>query len=627
MPQSSESRRLARIERAKNKGPKGFNKAKKYIQQLISTEVPAKAEELEKLAKSKPEILWNPIPRPPVIGTPPFISVSNAASEKRLRDLVIEKYRRQREPLKLYRPLAQQRAFHESQAFIRLAVGSNRSGKTLISAVELSRAVLNCDPYRKYPAEGMAYVVGKSLAHIADTIYRKLCKPGFLRIIQREDGDWEVFQPWRPDHWERRHESKPSGPLIPKRFIKRIKFEDKGKEEISSITFSTGWTARFFSARGLLPQGAPADLVWLDEEIVDSQDGPWVPEMIARLTDNKGRLMWSATPQNGFANLLEMSDKADRQLEMYLANPKDNPKPDVVRFDLRIEENAYQDKEAVDRFRRSLSEDEAMVRFGGMSMANSIRVYPEWSLAVHGIRLPRPLPKHWTRYAIVDPGSTICAVLFCAVPPPEESPCGQLTCIAYDELYMPQCNAAVFAAGMHDKTQGYVFEAFLIDGHGARPTEAGSGLSIETQYSRALESRGVFSVRTKAGFLYGNPDRAGGILRVHEFLMSRQDGQPRFRIAVNPDDPSQSYCPMLHMEMVKYRKQRVGGVILDTPHDRGPTHLCQCVRYICSYDPQYVEVQVLSAGYKGFLFKEKLKKMAQLQNGMPSNTVNFGSGR
>ena len=561
-----------------------------------------------------------------MIGMPPLIGASNAASEKRLRDLVIEKYRRQQEPLKLYRPLAQQRAFHESQAFIRLVVGSNRSGKTLISAIEFARAVLNLDPYCKYPKEGTVYVVGKSLAHIADTIYRKLCKPGFLRIIQRDDGDWEVYQPWRADHLERYAESKESGPLIPKRFIKRIKFEDVGKDEISSITFTTGWTARFFSARGLLPQGAPADLVWLDEEIVDSQDGPWVPEMIARLTDKKGRMIWSATPQNGFANLLEMSDKADRQLEMYLANSKDNPKPDVVRFDLKIEENAYQDREAVDRFRRSLSDDEAMVRFGGMSMANSIRIYPEWSLTTHGIPLPRRLPKHWTRYAIIDPGANICAVLFCAVPPPEESPRGLLTCIAYDELYMPQCNAAVFAAGMYDKTQGLVFEAFLIDGHGARPTEAGSGLSIEAQYSRALENRKVRSIRTGTGFIYGNDDRMGGILRVHEFLMSRQDGRPRFLIATDPADPSRPWCQMLHSEMTKYRKQRSGNFILDTPHDRGPTHLCQCVRYICSFDPQYVEVQVLSDGYKGFQLVKKLKAFAKLQNGTPSNTVNFGSG-
>lgn len=522
--------------------------------------------------------------------------------------------------------MSQQRAFHESKAFVRLVVGSNRSGKTLISAVEFARAVLNCDPYQKYPKTGMVYVVGKSLSHIADTIYRKLRKPGFIRIIQKDDGDWEVYQPWRLDHLERYHDSKESGPLIPDRYIKAITFEDKGKDEVSSITFSTGWTVRFFSARGLLPQGAPADLVWLDEEIVDSQDGPWVPEMIARLTDKKGVLIWSATPQNGFANLLEMSDKADRQLEMHIANPRDNPKPDVVRFDLKIEENVYQDRDAVQRFRRALSEDEAAIRFGGMSLANSIRIYPEWNLSTHGIPLLKP-KRHWTHYAIVDPGHVICAILYCAVPPLEESPNGLLTCIAFKESYIPQCNAAIFAAAMFDNTLGQPYEAFIIDGHGARPTEAGSGMSIEEQYKSALHSRNVQSRSTGHGFTYGNPDRAGGILKVHEFLMSRQDGRPRFLIATHPDDPSRPMCPILHSEMVKYRKQRVNNIIIDTPVDRGQTHLVQCVRYICSYNPQFVEGNELSGGYKGFLWKNKFASFMKGNKSNGSNIVNFGCGQ
>lgn len=627
MAQSHKSRKLAQENR---KGRiKGLKKVAKLFQPTIPPEVAAQ------VSRTPNSIIhhFKPPPLPRTIGQPPLIARSTAASNRRLRDLIAEKYGRMREPLKMYRPLSQQRAFHESDAFIRLAIGSNRSGKTLISSVEVARAVLNCDPYDKYPKTGVVYVVGKSLAHIADTIYRKLCLPGFIRIIPKGDGEWEVYQPWRKDHTDRFHESKESGPLIPKRFIKRIKFEDVGKNEVSSIELTTGWVMRFFSARGLLPQGAPADIVWLDEEIVDSQDGPWVPEMIARLTDRKGRMIWSATPQNGFANLLEMSDRADRQLEMWLANPKDNPKPDVVRFDLKIDENAYQDKASVDRFRRSLSDDELAIRFGGMSMVNSIRVYPEWNLSTHGFVIKdingNPLtspPRHWTHYAIIDPGHSICAVLFCAVPPPEESPSGLNLVVAYDELYIPQCNAAMFAEGMYGKCLGQPFQTFIIDGHGARPTEAGSGFSIEEQYSNALRQKNIKSATTGHGFIYGNDDRAAGVLTVHEFLMKRDGAPPRFVVAVNPDDPSQPLCPILHSEMVKYKKQRVNGLVIDTPYDRGPTHLCQCVRYICSFRPEYADYVDGGSGYNAFIWKNKFPSFMNLNGNNNGNTVNLGCG-
>lgn len=364
---------------------------------------------------------------------------------------------------------------------------------------------------------------------------------------------------------------------------------------------------------------------WLDEEIVDSQDGAWVPEMIARLTDRKGRMIWSATPQNGFANLLEMSDRADRQLEMWLANPKDNPKPDVVRFDLKIDENAYQDKEAVDRFRRSLSEEDLAIRFGGMSMINSIRVYPEWQLSIHGYPLRKTM-RHWTHYAIIDPGHSICAVLFCAVPPPEESPSGLNIIIAFDELYIPQCNAAMFGQAMYEKVLGQPYESFIIDGHGARPTEAGSGYSIEEQYSRALKGKGVKSQSTGNGFVYGDDDRAAGVLTVHEFLMKRDGAPPRFVVATNPDDPSQPLCPILHSEMVRYKKKRVNGLVVDEPYDRGPTHLCQCVRYICRYRPEWVEYQGDTSGFDAWVWKNKFPSFMGSNNRNNANTVNLGCG-
>lgn len=566
-------------------------------------EKPAPSQEpFPELEQYSPDKIWKPLDLPPPRGEPMRISLSNNSSRERLSELIREKYARLAEPLNLYTALAGQRAFHESDAFIRLLIGSNRAGKSLVAAVEFARCVLNRDPFHKYPSQGTVYIVGKSLKHIGDTIYKKIFLKGSLpKIVPIGDGRWEVFKPWIPDHAERKHLVKRSSPLIPERLIVpgSVAFENKREGEISYLKLTTGWDVRFFSARGLLPQGGTADLIWLDEEIVDSQDGPWIPEMIARTIDTGGKIIWSATPQSGFDNLNDLSEKADRQLEMWHADPEKNPKPDIVRFELKVDENQYQSKENVDRAKRTWSAEEAAVRFGGMSILNSSRVYPEYSLRMHGIPLAK-VPQHWTRIAVVDPGHSVCAVLFACVPPLEECPHKLETVICYDELYIEQCNAALFGAKMKEKVGGDFFEVFIIDGHGARPTDAGTGLSIEYQYTKAMEANRVKSAVSGYGFVYGRSDREGGVLKVHEFLMERPNARPRLLVATVPGDDSDTKLANLNFEMKRYRKKRVANRTIDTPDDKGPTHLVQCVRYLCGYDPQYVDRPVESAGMRAF---------------------------
>ena len=90
---------------------------------------------------------------------------------------------RRRETLGLYEPLAHVAPFHESNAPERILRGSNRSGKTLSSAVEMARIVTNQDPFKKYPQEGRAIVVGKDGRHLSNPLYRLLFKPGAIKVI------------------------------------------------------------------------------------------------------------------------------------------------------------------------------------------------------------------------------------------------------------------------------------------------------------------------------------------------------------------------------------------------------------------------------------------------------------
>ena len=56
------------------------------------------------------------------------------------RNLVTELAKRKLESLRLYEPLPLAEQFHESKAYERILLGSNRSGKTLAAAVEVARA-------------------------------------------------------------------------------------------------------------------------------------------------------------------------------------------------------------------------------------------------------------------------------------------------------------------------------------------------------------------------------------------------------------------------------------------------------------------------------------------------------
>jgi hypothetical protein len=542
---------------------------------------------------------------------------------------------RRTEALKLYEPMPIQKAFHQSRTYLRLYIGGNRSGKSVGTAVEFARAVQGLDPFNKYAkTNGKIYVVGKSLKHCADTIYPMLFRPGAFKIIQDElTGNWRTYRPWDPLDRLRKDDAILAPPLIPERMIDgSIGWKSKAKREIDTIRFTTGWEALFFSAEGQHPQGGKADLVWFDEEIPASKrDGPWFPEMSARLIDKGGVLMWSAAPQKGYDELYELYQRGLKQQDQYRMDPAKYPKPDIDIFHTQQEDNLYLGAAERARFIQNLSAEEALVRSKGHFTVSARLVYPEFSLQVHGYPLETEIPANWTIYMYVDPGHAICACLFAACPPLEECPDEEPMALAYDEIYIPQANAALFAQAVKEKLNDRKAEAFIIDMHGANPHEAGSGLSIYEQYEEALKALGVSSRTTGYGFLAGNDKIMAGITKVHSWMMVRQQEKkkgieipPHFRVRTNKDR-TVSTVPNLVWELNRYPKQRVAGIVTDKPNDRGPTHLCQCVRYMAMHGPEYVEVAMRDHAYRRMTrFFDQLK--ADQRRGTSSG-VSFGRAR
>jgi hypothetical protein len=258
---------------------------------------------------------------------------------------------------------------------------------------------------------------------------------------------------------------------------------------------------------------------------------------------------------------------------------------DIKRFVLRFLDNPHIDSEekrkAVERW-SAIGEDVLRQRSEGEFITDSILVYPNWNLSVHGFAregLPNgQIPGDWCRYAVVDPGHAVTAVLFAAVPPDERF------ILLYDELYIRNCNAIIFGQEFQRKVKGTQFYAFLIDAHGARLTDIGSGRSPQEQYSEQLAALNVSSRVTGHSFIPGSDDVQAGLQSVRTMLHIRPDGTTRLRHL-------RGAMPNFEREMKRYKKKviHVAGtsVVSDEPNKRGDFHLVDCLRYLCSYEPEY----------------------------------------
>ena len=336
-----------------------------------------------------------PIPPPPPPPEAPgdLPGITQHALEQ-IREVHAELANRRHEALRLYEPMPLQDEFHRCLASERIVIGGNRSGKSLCTFIEDARAVTGQDPYDKYPKEnGNLVIVGRNWPHIGVTVYPMLFKCGAFKIVRDEETHkWRAFRPLVEGH--RLKETKPAPPLIPPRFIKDISWVQKNAGYINTVDLVNGWRILFFSSEGEPPQGFQADLVHIDEDINNER---FVGEMQARLSDRKGRFVWSAMPHSKNNALLGLHDRAEKS-----AN---DPDAIIKLFRLRFLDNAHIDarekEKNIERW-SAQGADEVRMRAEGEFTLDSNLMYPSFNLAVHEVKrvdLPA-IPDDWTRYEI-----------------------------------------------------------------------------------------------------------------------------------------------------------------------------------------------------------------------------------
>ena len=462
--------------------------------------------------------------------------------------------------------------------YLAAGVFNHNSGKSLSTFVEDARAATGQDPHGKYPEkDGIVCVIGANWKHIGLVAYPMLFKAGAFKIIRdAATNQWRAYNPATDS--ARKAECKPAPPLIPPRLVKHTSWVLKSAGYCNSVELHNGWQILFFSSEGDPPQGFQADRVHIDEDVSNEQ---WVPEMQARLSDRKGRFCWSAMPHSKNDALLGLSERAEQAEQAGVENPI------IKKFVLRFLDNDHIDAEEKRKMMErwsALGDEVVRMRAEGEFVTDSVLVYPNFHMSIHGMdrsELPNgvTIPEDWTRYAAIDPGHTVTSVLFGAVPPS-----GDMFLI-YEELYLRQCNATIFgekfAAACSLQPQ---LHAFIIDMHGGRIRDIGSGRQVVEQYCEQLRKHGTRSATTGSAFIAGCDEVIARTSAVRGYMHIRPVGTPKLRIL-------RGSCPNLERELRRYRKKVVFqngmSIVTDAPNTRGEVHACQCLEYLVAYEPKF----------------------------------------
>lgn len=420
--------------------------------------------------------------------------------------------------------------FHQSQAAERLAVGSNRSSKTVSSAADCAMLAMGMHPFRKTRVGPDISCIGYDWPH-AGLLFTKMCRPGAIRIIKDEHTQkWRSYRPDEEYDSAYSEKSKDAPPFIPERlWAGDPAWNDKKQDVPRSLKLKNGTMIQFHSSEGIPAQGAEIDVVWLDEEI---RVGRWLTEsqrgLVARRKTGTS-LVYSATPLTASEELYTLHQRANA--------PEDERLYDIEEFFFLLADNPFISKKAKDEFAAQIITDQdRQVRIHGRFLMAQMAVYPEFNDQDHVID-PFPIPEDWNKVMFVDPGVQVCGVLFVAIPPdlPEDLYDKHRHQIhVYDELYLKRCSATIFAKEtakrMGDQRRGG-FRSFVIDRHSAKRTDEGSGLGVEQQYQDALKEEGVWSRETGSGFVYGSNDPKAREEAFRQWLYpNRYTGSPTLRI-------------------------------------------------------------------------------------------------
>ena len=570
--------------------------------------------------------------------------ILGAEAKVTLRNLSAENRRREGEALRLFRPMETQMPFLMSESSERIIRGGNRGGKTVLAAAEVASAATGIPltgidgkelPFR-YPTKNgrlVIWVIGYNQKHIA-RIYKYLFTPGIFskfRILKDpETGELRSWRPWDPEDAKLEHLTKEHPPMIPRRFCPvdsppgdgtpGIAYENKGERIFSLAKLTNGTEIYAFSSGGHAGMGVAVDLIWIDEDV---EYPGHVAEWQARLSDVKGRLIWSAWPWSDNDALALMSQRAEDESKL--------EKPDVSEIVLKFSKNPYMPPEEVVKRRKAWAAEgdgTLRARDAGEFLTGLTLVFPNFDIDVHGIPsmtndkdpLDKILathnyhiPRDWTHYLGVDPGFAHMALVLAAVPPPD---IGDYY-IIYDEIYLERAVPADAIRELQRKAPKQQWHAFIMDDHMGRQTQT-AGKTVRQQWTEAFEKAGLRSRLTYSSFVPGSDNIFARNLVVRRSLNPRSDGTTRFRLI-------RDKTRYMQREFARYRRT----VTKDEATEKtraSHNHLMDANAYIMAAEPVYY-IPPPEEREKSIAFRTIEQLRGRNKKGRNDNTIYMGAGR
>jgi len=509
---------------------------------------------------------------------------SRASRRRKIKKILA----RHMEGLRLVRPLPHLECFHRSGKAWRIIDGSNRSSKTMSACIELCRAILSADPYKKYiPYQGNVIVVGMKLDHV-EMIWRKCAMPGAFKIIRDEING--LYRAVRPDpndplHLDPYDEAyrekwRDGPPLIPARMIRgNIAWEDRARAIPSFAKFATGWQIHFHSSKSVPPQGDHYHFALLDEELLNPMFLTEIRRGLVALdepVDQRPRGIWSATAQTTNPELLRMREQADAGSAR------------VDAFQALIKDNPYVPDEEKQAFHDSLSPEDRRVRYYGEYTLAGMRCYPNFDAqTIHGYE-PMEIPDTWCRYLILDPGTRHCGTLFAAVDPQEAH------VWVYDGFDLQNGDPATWAqriAARHEQ-----FQAGIIDTKAGKQRSMGMSsqtVNVATAYFSALKDEGVRFIQEGPlyGFFAGSEDQPGRQTALQTWLTIREhgpfSGTCKLQVARGAIPELEDQVRFAHMDLQNPDRRA------KPKWNRFQEDLLVCLEYLAAFEPRYFAPKIV----------------------------------
>ena len=508
-----------------------------------------------------------------------------------------EQRARLEEGLMVYRPTETGTGLHTCKAIEILGRGGNQSGKTSCAAAEVASCATGLPIIaedgttleRRFPAgkRPLIWVFGFDEKHIGGTIFRKLFtdEDSPYIIDDEQTGLPRLWNPADESDMARKDQRRMAGPLIPPRLIdpKGWAWTDKAQRVCNTCRLKNGAEIRFFTSGGQCPQGVAVDLIWIDEDVADPSQ---YPDWRARVMKKSGHIISTAFPWARNDRLQQLASRAERE--------RDNPDGEIREFRFYTEANKWLDPLDIAATIRSWEDEGSVVlaaRKDGEFPTDNVLMYPTFNRDVHGIdeiRCPdspaaRLLqdrggdpPDDWMRMLALDPGSARCAVLFCAVPPPDLG--NHL--FFYDEIFLENTDSEEVAEQVLQRVNRRYFERFIIDNRMGRQTQT-DGVKVRDVYLKAFKRRRVESAHGTR-FFWGEDHIQSRAEQVRLGLKIHKSGQsPRLMFWL-------PRLPRTLSEFGKYKRKVLQKMNYQDEPIRAWNDQMDCMGYLVAHNQGYV---------------------------------------